>query len=206
MGSRADLPTSYFAAQSRLGRRDERKVANNTRLVRRADDRIAVRLHSTDVVTFYADGSTRLSSGGWQTVTTRDRINRCLDGGWSVGTERGVMYLYRRVATDWRDETPCDRYEWRDGVRVNADGTTDAEPKIKRVYRARAPHHDDCACASCARRSPRGWTSTDYTPAMVGDQGEHVTTPEETLAAAGVDADRWGEFNAKFCALLGGTK
>src|SRR5207249_5341140 len=88
MGARADLPTSYFAAQTRLGRRDERGIANNTRLVRRAADRLAVRLHRTDVVTFYADGRITLSTGGWETVTTRDRINRCLDG-WSVGTERG---------------------------------------------------------------------------------------------------------------------
>jgi hypothetical protein len=37
----------------------------------------AVRLHDTDVVTFLPSGSVALDSGGWQTFTTRDRMNRC---------------------------------------------------------------------------------------------------------------------------------
>lgn len=37
---------------------------------------ISIRLHSTDVVTYYPDGSIRLDSGGYRTVTTKDRINR----------------------------------------------------------------------------------------------------------------------------------
>lgn len=53
--------------------RDSRKVANNTYLVRRGE-KIAVQLHATDVVTFHPDGSFTLSTGGWDTVTTRDRI------------------------------------------------------------------------------------------------------------------------------------
>jgi hypothetical protein len=31
-------------------------------------------------------------------------------------------------------------------------------------------------------------------------------TPEQTLAAAGVDAGQWAEYNRRYCALLGGVK
>ena len=50
-------------------------VANNTRLFRRGPDVIALRLHQTDVVTFHADGRVTLDSGGWRTMTTKDRMN-----------------------------------------------------------------------------------------------------------------------------------
>lgn len=60
----------------------DRPIANNTRLIRRSDDAIAIRLHQTDVVTMHRDGGHTLSSGGWETVTTQDRISSC---GFSVG-------------------------------------------------------------------------------------------------------------------------
>jgi hypothetical protein len=33
---------------------------------------------------------------------------------------------------------------------------------------------------------------------------ESTITPEQTLAAAGVDAGQWAEYNRRYCALLGG--
>jgi hypothetical protein len=50
-------------------------LQNNTRLYKRGED-YAVRLHRTDVVTYHPDGSWTVNAGGWQTVTTADRINR----------------------------------------------------------------------------------------------------------------------------------
>lgn len=69
-----------------------RKVANNTYLERRGDD-IALRLHATDVVTFHADGTATLNSGGWLTVTTKARINDYLPGGISLGSVKGRWFL-----------------------------------------------------------------------------------------------------------------
>lgn len=51
------------------------KWANNTRIQKRGRA-YAVRLHETDVVIIRPDGTYRLNTGGWRTVTTRDRINR----------------------------------------------------------------------------------------------------------------------------------
>jgi hypothetical protein len=41
---------------------------------------IAVRLHSTHIVKFYEDGRVTLHTGGWRTVTTKDRINEFITG------------------------------------------------------------------------------------------------------------------------------
>ena len=70
-----------------------RKVANNTYLERRPEGDIAVRLHATDVVTFHADGTATLDSGGWLTVTTKARINDYLPGGIVLSSIKGRWYL-----------------------------------------------------------------------------------------------------------------
>ena len=91
---------TYEIANERLGKRDRRKVANNTYLERRDDSTIALRLHATDVVTF-RPGTITLDSGGWRTVTTKDRLNYALPvwakaGTWYVGSDydRSAAYVY----------------------------------------------------------------------------------------------------------------
>lgn len=64
-----------YDAQLQGRNRESRKVGNNTYLKRRGDDTIAVRLHDTDVVTYHRNGDIVLDTGGWMTVTTKDRIN-----------------------------------------------------------------------------------------------------------------------------------
>ena len=86
--------TRYAELDARLTGRcaQSRKVANNTYLERRGDD-IAVRLHATDVVTFHADGTATLNTGGWLTVTTKARMNEWLPGGISLDSVKGRWYL-----------------------------------------------------------------------------------------------------------------
>lgn len=57
------------------GRNGTKKIANNTYLVPLEDGAVAVRLHDTNVLTILPDNSYILNSGGWQTVTTKARIN-----------------------------------------------------------------------------------------------------------------------------------
>lgn len=52
-----------------------RKLANHTYAVRDSESRINIRLHGTNVVTYHSNGRITLSSGGWRTPTTKDRIN-----------------------------------------------------------------------------------------------------------------------------------
>jgi hypothetical protein len=55
---------------------NRRKVGNNTYAEILYDDTVAIRLHNTDVVKINPNGTYTLNSGGWQTVTTKDRINQ----------------------------------------------------------------------------------------------------------------------------------
>lgn len=55
--------------------RDSRKVGNNTYAEILSDGSVGIRLHSTYVVKIHEDGTYTLNSGGWQTNTTKDRIN-----------------------------------------------------------------------------------------------------------------------------------
>jgi hypothetical protein len=76
------MKTTYQSWDDRLtGRcKDRRKVANNTYLERRADS-IALKLHNTDIITTYPDNTVTLNTGGWQTVTTKARMNEFLPFG-----------------------------------------------------------------------------------------------------------------------------
>lgn len=92
---------------------EHRKLAHNTygRLI---PGGVAIKLHNTDVVIFRDDGTVTLSTGGWYTVTTKDRMNR-----WSgvpyderehiprfdVWSNRGTWYVEIRV---WDDELESD--------------------------------------------------------------------------------------------------
>jgi hypothetical protein len=83
-------------------------LGNNTKLVKVDDDTFAVKLHHTNVVLIHRDGTYTLNSGGWRTVTTKDRIN-----GYSparVWQKAHVWYV-----------NGGDRFF--DGIRVNSAGT-----------------------------------------------------------------------------------
>lgn len=55
------------------GRGGTRKMADNTYLVARGDGSVGLRYHETEVVIFRPDRVT-LTTGGWHTMTTRERI------------------------------------------------------------------------------------------------------------------------------------
>ena len=111
---------NWFALDTKLqGRcKDSRKVGNNTYLIRRGEgycrhadtgkplpgtivpeDDIAVRLHYTDVVTFKCDGDIVLSSGGFHTRTTKDRINQYLQQ-----RRSGEKFFRKRILFSDRDQ------------------------------------------------------------------------------------------------------
>lgn len=86
-----DEAHALFEARNAKRRTDTVKFANNTYLVRgpsKTDlERVlppgthdeaplyySVRLHDTDIVRFHANGDVTLSTGGWKTRTTRDRM------------------------------------------------------------------------------------------------------------------------------------
>lgn len=84
---------SYQSASEVLtGRnKDSRKLMNNTYLHRVNDSSIVIKLHSTDVVTYHADGRIVFNSGGWRTVTTKARMNEYSPA--RVSQARGVWSI-----------------------------------------------------------------------------------------------------------------
>lgn len=73
---------TFTQAREKLGNRDSKKVANNTYLMARRTPEgeyyIALRLHETDIIEFYENDEMAVFTGGWQTVTTKARINEYL--------------------------------------------------------------------------------------------------------------------------------
>lgn len=120
---------TYSEAQAKLGTRDRRKLGNHTYLERRGADAIAVKFHRTDVLTFHADGRTVYQSGGWRTLTTKDRMREY--GPLEVFAEKGVWYVYRKGDFDTR-------WVYEEGLTVYADGRIEGagsppDMKLKRA-------------------------------------------------------------------------
>lgn len=76
-----------------LGLKESKRIGHNTDLVRLPDGGIGIRLHWTVVVTYERDGSIRLNSGGFETTTTKQRINACLPAGFRVFAKSYKWYV-----------------------------------------------------------------------------------------------------------------
>jgi hypothetical protein len=97
---------NYSSADAMLqGRcRESRKLGNNTYLLR-GNDEIAVKLHATHVLTFFKNGSIRIATGGWNTNTTKDRINSYIPQPWRVGSDSkrfGDNCVLYNLAEGWK--------------------------------------------------------------------------------------------------------
>ena len=63
-----------YSKLKELSETRKRKLSNNTYLTVREDGGLGAKLHNTEVVTHYPN-KVVLNSGGWQTVTTKARMN-----------------------------------------------------------------------------------------------------------------------------------
>lgn len=78
------------------------KLAHNTTIRHEGGD-VIVRLHHTDILTVHPDDSFTLNTGGWETTTTKQRLNALLPRGyrifsnsfkWYVSTPSGEIPFY----------------------------------------------------------------------------------------------------------------
>ena len=93
-----------------------RLIDNNTVEYYRADGSKVIRLHLTDIITFNPDGSCTLNSGGWQTVTTKDRINKFSPC--RVFQDKSVWYINLNGSWDRENWIP-----YADGITIHPDGS-----------------------------------------------------------------------------------
>lgn len=104
------LTAAEWIAEGRTG--TDRPVANNTRLhlYEETPDRLAcvgLKLHATDVVKLYGNGDVEFDSGGWRTVTTKDRMSYHRD--FMIYSHKGIWYIEsrkraKRVERELRDK------------------------------------------------------------------------------------------------------
>ena len=80
-----------------------------------------IRLHNTDILTFPPKGGFVINTDGWNTVTTRARLNEVLPGPWRVFTARGLIHL-RNIETGV--DTP-----FRETVTVTSKGAIKPDRK-----------------------------------------------------------------------------
>jgi len=198
-----------------------RKLMRNTYLEWGPDDTVFVRFHSTNIMRFWPDGKVRLDSGGWQTLTTRGRMNEFLPSGWRICQDRGVWYL----------RCPFGRVqEWgfQDGLIIGADGDVTgaadvvATKALRKAVRAYASAYmkelvagrlhvslGDCLCCRF------GWDDHDhiqshleeryYVPSLIVRASQVVPTSEYeryrihvlTQAEQPEDAQKGGELTEK---------
>ena len=118
MGYAKSAPTSFDEAVAVLKGRERCKIAGNTWL-EKCGENMVLRYHSTDVVTFQPDGGVVLKSGGWRTVTTKERINWCLPGGFSLSQVKGVWYVMSRLGKNLNENK---EHVFQDGIMVYRDG------------------------------------------------------------------------------------
>jgi len=102
----------YKSADNYLGKKSERPLAPNTRIVRSETD-IFIRLYKTEIVRYKKNGDVVLNTDGYRTLTTRNRINeftpfsviqtnniwhvKCDGSDW-VGFKDGITYNHRSKA------------------------------------------------------------------------------------------------------------
>jgi len=95
-----------------------KKIGNNTYAERREPGKIAIRLHKTDVVTYYEDGSIVLRNGGFRTPTTKDRIN-----------EHSPVRLSQHKSV-WTFVWGFKTYTFKEGVTLKPDCTVEGEAEV----------------------------------------------------------------------------
>ena len=106
---------TYQSALDKLGNRTKVKLGGNTYLEKREDDAVAVRLYHTDIITWQKNGHIILDSGGYQTVTTADRLHSFL--GYSLIQQWSI-------SRTWYFNGCAEKkvYKWSDPIELDCHG------------------------------------------------------------------------------------
>lgn len=75
-----------------------KKLGNNTWGYMYAEKHYKIRLHKTDIFTITPDAKIILNSGGWQSKTTKERINTALDNKFFIRQRKYAWYVCHRAS------------------------------------------------------------------------------------------------------------
>lgn len=104
----AMLKETYETVKAMLHGKPQKRIAGNTTIIDRGSS-VALQYHWTDVVTWNENGTIILSSGGYGTLTTKERLNHALNG------------IARIVQKDyaWYVDFNGHRYHFHSGMVIN---------------------------------------------------------------------------------------
>jgi hypothetical protein len=153
--TRKHIPNNRWAAETFLGKRTIRRVCNNTWVEKDSiNGALYLRFHRTRIVKWYTDGTglIGLNTGGWETATTKDRINRAAPI--RIFSKRGKLFFILNTI----------EYEFHDGMIIYPDGSTNATVsnsnvldgfrvtkggKIEKTYRRKGPRQPLTITCDC---------------------------------------------------------
>ena len=102
----------YDALDNFLGKRDEKKLGNATLAIRRGDD-IAIKLWDTDIITIDIADILTINVRGWETMTTKSRLNDMLSC-------RGVHIT--QAKNKWTIHGDNGSLPYEDGIEIHQGG------------------------------------------------------------------------------------
>lgn len=85
--------TNYQEAVEFLGNKGHRTIAPNTILMKVISG-IVVTLHGNTILFYFENGDLWISNHGWNTVTTRNRLNRLLPYSYCVYSKDSTMHIF----------------------------------------------------------------------------------------------------------------
>ncbi len=106
---------------------NSKKIGNNTYQINYKNGNKSIRLHLTDVITFYPNGNISFNSGGWFTPTTKNRINDFNNNGYNITQKKHIWYISRY--------NNIDQFVFYDGITFNKNGILkgkNLKPNIKK--------------------------------------------------------------------------
>jgi len=132
----------------------------------------AIRLHNTNIVIIKNNGDIILNSGGWKTITTKDRL--CKFSPFVIYQNKGIWYI--NVTKDYKKEGGIPFY---DGITFDNKGNLKSEKKVvdfKKINRIKKdikgyinlidkfdtlPYPDNGDCWYCLFQDKKGKTLGD---------------------------------------------
>ena len=124
----SDVRTAYPILMDFLAGRQTRKVAHNTWVSRQLSGNIAIRFHNTDIVVYTPTGVVGYYTGGWDTVTTLQRMNQFSP--YSLFKDDGDIVI----------DTGVDEMFYRPYILIGADGLTAKRGAASLVELSARPH------------------------------------------------------------------
>jgi hypothetical protein len=108
----------------------DRPIANNTRLIQINDSTIGIKLHDTFIVKYHdnshldcidkGEDIIQFDTGGWKTVTTKERMNRFAPV--SIWSERHIWYISKSWNWNENKSNPNNpTYHFEDGIFMNGN-------------------------------------------------------------------------------------